>query len=144
MAILLTIDASVFVAACHRREPGHVASRRLLAAVRDAGTPLLEPASMPVEVAAALSRAGGDANLAREYAAAIIALPRLTLVAIDEELMRRAVDLAADRRLRGADAMYATVASLYGARLVTLDGEQMDRSPPGASACRPEDAMLPA
>ena len=129
MALLLTLDASVFVAACHQREPGHAASRALLAGLRGTDTPLAEPAILPVEVAGALRRAGDDPELAREFASAILALPHLTLVPVDERLARRAIVVATDHRLRGADALYTTVAAHYGARLVTLDIEQLDRAP---------------
>ena len=74
MALLLTLDASVFVAACHRHEPGHAASRAFLDELRTAAVPLIEPAILPVEVAAALRRAGDNATLAKEFAEAILAL----------------------------------------------------------------------
>jgi predicted nucleic acid-binding protein len=140
MALVLTIDASVFVSACQRREPGHVASCALLDVLADADVPLIEPAILPVEVAAALCRAGRDAAFAREFAETILSLPRLTLLAVDERLARRSVALATQCRLRGADALYVAVAAQYGARLVTLDAEQLDRAPALAGACNPDAA----
>jgi predicted nucleic acid-binding protein len=141
MALLLTLDASVFVAACRPQEPGHEASRALLAALREAETPLIEPAILPVEVAAALCRAGEDMALAQEYAEAILSLPHLTVAVVDDRLARRALALTTQCRSRGADALYVTVASQYGARLVTLDVEQLDRSPPLLLACKPDAAV---
>ena len=44
-------------------------------------------------------------------------------------------------RLRGADALYVTVAMQYGARLVTLDAEQLERAPASVSACKPSTAI---
>jgi predicted nucleic acid-binding protein len=140
MGLLLTLDASVFVSACRRHEPGYPASRKLLSGMRDEETPLIEPAILPVEVGAALCRTGGDPALAKDFALAILALPYLTLVDVDERLARRAVALAAECRLRGADALYAAVAIHYGARLVTLDGEQLRRAPAAAHACKPDTA----
>jgi predicted nucleic acid-binding protein len=141
VAVLLTVDASVFVASCHRDEPGHAASRALLSALRTTDIPLIEPMILPVEVAAALGRAGTEIALAREYALAILALPRLTLVPIDERLAHRAIAVALEHGLRGADALYATVAVHYGARLVTLDDEQLTRAPSLVAACTPGQAM---
>jgi predicted nucleic acid-binding protein len=140
MPLLLTLDASVFVAACRRNEPGHAASRALLAALPNADVPLIEPAILPVEVAAALCRAGSDAALAREYAEAIFSLPRLTVLTVDERFAGRAVALATECRLRGADALYVTAAMRYGARLVTLDTEQLKRTPASVGACKPDAA----
>ena len=140
MSGVLTLDASVVVAACRPQEVGHRAAAKLLAAVRAVGAPLVEPALLPVEVAAALSRTGTEDGLARDYAIALMGLPRFTLVAVDERLARQAADLAARHRLRGADALYAAVALLYGASLVTLDREQLQRAPPGLAVWRPEEA----
>ena len=140
MGLLLTVDASVFVSACRSCEPGYAASRKLLSGVRNDGTPLIEPAILPVEVGAALCRAGRDPALARELALTILTLPYLTLADVDERLARRAVVLAIECRLRGADALYAAVAVRYGARLVTLDAEQLKRAPTAAHACKPDTA----
>lgn len=139
MAVLLTLDASVFVAACRRHEVGHAASRALLAAIREAETPLIEPTILPVEIAAALRRADGDAVRARELAEAVMALPNLTLTAVDARFARRAVALATECRLRGADALYVAVAHHYGAHLITLDAEQLERAPSRVHACSPGD-----
>jgi len=140
MALLLTLDASVFVAACHQAEPGYAASRTLLEELRMTAVPLIEPAILPVEVAAALSRTGHKPALAREFAEAILALPHLTIVAVDERFSRRAIAIATQHKLRGADALYVTVAAQYGAHLVTLDGEQLRRAPAIVGACNPEAA----
>ena len=141
MAQLFTLDASVFVGSCHRHEPGHASAVKLLHALRIAGTPLIEPALLPVEVAAALSRTGTDPGLANDYACSLLALPRFTLVPVNEQLARQAAALAAWHHLRGADAVYAAVALLYGADLVTMDREQLQRTPPGLKACKPEAAV---
>ena len=141
MATLFTLDASVFVAACRPREPGHTDSRALLQAVRQAETPLIEPAILPVEIAAALSRTGDDPASARDYAEAVMALPGLTLLSLDERLARRALALAATHKLRGADALYAAAAAQYGARLVSLDTEQLKRAPAAVAACAPGAAL---
>jgi len=140
MALLLTLDASVFVAACHRHEPGHAASRALLDELRTMAVPLIEPAILPVEVAAALRRAGDNATLAKEFAEAILVLPHLTVVALDERFSRRAIVTATQHQLRGADALYVAVAAQYGAHLVTLDAEQLRRAPAAVHACKPEEA----
>lgn len=141
MALLLTLDASLFVAACRSREPGFAASRALLAAVRDSDIPLAEPAILPVETAAALRRAGHPVAAALEYATALLSLPRLTLVSVDERLAERAAQMAATCSLRAADALYVTVAALYGATLVSLDQEQLARAPETVQACTPEVAL---
>ena len=141
MALLLTIDASVFVAAGRPSEPGFADSRALLHALRQNDIPLIEPALLITEIAAAFRRADGNPATARSYALAIRSLPRLTLLAIDGRLAERATVLAVEYALRGADAIYVAVALQYGARLITLDREQLERSPKAVSACRPDAAL---
>ena len=141
MSALFTLDASVFTSVCNRREEGSAASAALLAAIRAHALPLLEPALLPIEVAAAVRRGCGDETLAREYAEALMDLPHLTLVPVETDLCREAVRLAAKCSLRGADAVYVATAERYGAVLVTLDFEQRQRAPQAVQACTPRDAL---
>jgi len=108
--------------------------------VRQASVPLIEPAILPVEIAAALVRAGEPPAWATRYAESVISLPYLTMVALDERFSRRAIVTATQHQLRGADALYVAVASQYGAHLVTLDAEQLRRAPAAVHACKPEAA----
>lgn len=140
MALLLTVDASVFVAACQEGEPAHAASLALMWLLRSSDIPLVEPSILPLEVGAALSRAGKEPATARAYAESIVALPRLVLVNADRRAMQAALTMAVHQRLRAADALYMSVAARYGARLVTLDREQLTRAPAGVAACRPSEA----
>ncbi len=137
---LFAVDASVFVASCRPREPGHLASAEFMRALLDADILLVEPAILPVEVGAALHRMGSEAESAREYAESLFEQPYLTLVATDERMARRALALAIQCRLRGAGALYVAAAMQYRARLVTLDAEQLERAPASVHACKPDVA----
>jgi predicted nucleic acid-binding protein len=141
MAALFTIDASVFVASYRMQETGSAISRDLLRLVREADVPLIEPAILPVEIAAALAHAGENPAWAAEYAESVMDCPYLSLQIMDEHMARRALVLAAECRLRGADALYVAVAAQYGARLVTLDAEQLERAPATLGACKPDEAV---
>ena len=141
MTTLFTVDASVFVASCRPREPGHLASAEFMRALLDADILLVEPAILPVEVGAALNRTGSEAESAREYADSLFEQPYLTLVATDERMARRSLSLAIQCRLRGADALYVAAAMQYRARLVTLDAEQLERAPASVHACKPGAAV---
>lgn len=135
-----TVDASVFVAACRPYEPGFAASSEFFRFVRQEGARLIEPAILPVEIAAAMARGQEQASATREYTERVLALPYLQLHPLDELAARRAATLATQCRLRGADALYVATAAQYGARLVTLDAEQLARAPDSVAACRPEKA----
>ncbi len=141
MAALFTLDASVFVASYRTQETGGAISRDLLRLVREADVPLIEPAILPVEIAAALAHAGENPAWAAEYGESVMTFPYLSLLPLDERMARRALAIATQCRLRGADALYVTAAAQYGARLVTLDAEQLERAPAPLGACQPEAAI---
>jgi hypothetical protein len=75
------------------------------------------------------------------YAHSIEGLPHVSLIPLTLALARQAANLAATRRLRGADAVYVSVARRYGTVLVSRDGEQRTR---GAAAvvCRTPEAAF--
>ncbi len=141
MAILFTLDASIWVAACRPVERDHRDALALLTALESRAIPLIEPTLLLVEVAAALGRSGTRASLALELSQGISQLPQLTLVHLDAQLGHHAAVLAATYRLRGAEAIYASVALRYGAQLVTLDKEQAARHPKKLSVLPPAKAL---
>ncbi len=127
MAAVYTVDASVFLNAFNPREEGHVESHTLLARMQEHATPIITPTLLLPEVAAAIGRGHGDADLARRFSATLSQLAHLVLVSVDETLAQQAADLAAQYRLRGADAVYVAVAVRFGSILVTRDKEQRER-----------------
>ena len=122
-----TVDASVFLNAFNPHEAGHDESHRLLARLQAEAIPIVVPTLLLPEVAGTVARGRRDQVLAREFSRAISRLPHLVLVALDALLAQRALELAAAYRLRGSDAVYATVAIQFGSTLVTLDHEQRER-----------------
>lgn len=141
MAILLTLDASVYVAACRSQEPGHAASRKLLACIRDQGIPMVEPMIVQVEVACALARSGVGEKESLALSGAIAHLPNVNLVVLDELLCRQASEVGSRHGLRGADAIYVATAQRYAAVLVSLDNQQLSRIPGGLLTVKPQAAL---
>ena len=138
--MFFSVDTSVFIAACRPSEAGHAASRKFIRLVRQEGPVLIEPTILPVEIAAALARGQEGAARAVEYAHVVLALPTLNLHALDGTSVLQAMRTAVQCRLRGADALYVATAMQYGARLVTLDAEQLERAPASMHACKPDAA----
>jgi predicted nucleic acid-binding protein len=136
--VSLTIDASVLVAARAPGEPGHEASRELVRRAIVAGVPLVLPTLAYVECVAAVARKTGDAGLAADAGTVLRSLSRVRWVALDEEHAAEAARVAAERRLRAADAVYVAVARLAGASLVTLDGEVALRAAPEVRCMAPD------
>lgn len=135
---MLTIDASVLVAAAVPDEPAHLVVRSLLRAVGRAGLAIHEPAIAVVEVAAGIVRRTGDSSLAEDAVRLIVGLPGAEFHALDLPAAVHAAGVARELRLRAGDALYAAVALDHECTLVTMDEELLRRAPPLLDACTPE------
>lgn len=136
-----TVDASVFVNAFNTHERGHAESLRILTAIQEGGDPIIVPTILVTEIASAIARVTDDSAGALRYANAAAALPHVTLVALTNATARRAAELAATYRLRGADAVYLAVARRYATTLVSRDDEQVTRGSRVAVCQTPEQAL---
>lgn len=137
-----TLDASIFLNAFIPTEEGHEVSKEMLTRLQANGVPLIAPALLLPEAAAAIRRGQENPDLARRFARVLGRLPHLTLVPIDRLLAHQASDAAALYRLRGADAVYVAVAQRFACPLVTLDREQHDRASAAIKTFYPA-ALLP-
>ncbi len=124
---MYTVDASVWVNAFDQREQGHDTSREVLEVLRDRALPVFVPNLLLVEVAGAISRTRNNPAQAQDFAMNLLNLPNVAFVPLDEMLAIQALALAAQHRLRGADAVYATVAAQSGSTLISLDHEHLTR-----------------
>lgn len=117
---MYTVDASVWVNAFDQREPGHSTSRQVLQLLRDNLLPVFLPTLLLAEVAGAISRTRNNPAQAQAFAAALRDLPNVAFVPLDDVLVTQALTLAAQHRLRVADAIYAAVAAQSGCTLISL------------------------
>lgn len=134
---LSVVDASVWVSALVAGETDHAASRAWLERRAHASQLVVGPSLLLPEVAAAISRRTGRPRLGHRAVSALLRWPGLRIVAIDEELAEKAARLAADLRLRGADAVYVAVACRIEVPLVTWDREQLERGTRVVSVMEP-------
>lgn len=125
----ITIDASVFVNAFSPIEAGSDESLEFINAAKRKGIPIIVPVLLLPEISAAIARKQNNTDLALGLVQELRLFSNITFVAVDEILADLAVDIAANRRLRGSDAVYAAVALRFGTELVTLDREQLERLP---------------
>jgi predicted nucleic acid-binding protein len=128
----LTIDASVFVAALRQTEIHHADSLAFLSVVTQEGSPIFCPTLVLAETIAAIARATGDAALVQQATLLLETMPNMNLVVLDEAQARQAAQLAAQYRLRGADAVYLAVTVQEGTTLVAWDDEMRTR---GGTVC---------
>ena len=137
MNLPVTIDASVFVSAFTPTEPAHQASKAFMLRVREQSVPIIVPVLVLPEISAALSRGQGKPKLGLAFVQELHNFPNTTFIDINESIADLAVEIAANNRLRGSDAIYAAVALRFGTELITLDREQLDRLPEVLSVREP-------
>jgi predicted nucleic acid-binding protein len=106
----------------------HEASRRWLTRHIAEGGLVVAPALLLPEVAGAVARRTGTPRLARRAVEAVLRLPGLRLVPVDDPLALTAARVAGRLRVRGADAIYIAAAAGLRLPLVTWDVEQRDRA----------------
>ena len=131
------VDASVWVSLFVPQDVHHGASRRWLHQYTTDGGVLVEPALLLVEVAGAIARRTGQPALGRRALAQILAFPTVRLLSLDQQLGQAATQMAADYRLRGADAVYVALADQLAIPLVTWDVEQITRGQKGIQVGTP-------
>ena len=139
--IRFTLDASVVMNTFNPAEAGHAISLQLQTAIQSQAIEVIVPTLLLTEVAATIGRVLGDAPGARDFAMHLSRLPYLRFASLTRPLALEAANLAADYRLRGADAVYVAVARQFGTTLVTLDDQQRTRAAASISTCTPAEAL---
>jgi predicted nucleic acid-binding protein len=138
---MYTLDANIFARDADPADPLHITCRDLLEALDKQQRPIIVPNLILAEVAATISRTRRDPIRGRLTAQAITALDHVQLVPLEDALAQAAAELAADRALRGADAVYVAVARKHGCTLVSLDREQRERAAPVVRVLTPDEAL---
>lgn len=134
---MFTVDASVHINALNQSEAGSADSQAFLERLQQHGLTIVSPTLLLVELAAAAARALDASERGIALAAAVRQLPRQVWVPLDDAQADLAGRLAAEHRLRGADAVYAAVARFHDTTLVTLDRQQLERLPGTVSVQTP-------
>jgi predicted nucleic acid-binding protein len=125
---VVTIDASVLVAAGSPDDVSNDESLRFLRMAVEAGLVIHQPTLTLVELAASIGRRTGNAVLAREAGLRLLQMPRLVMHPLDLAAAAESAAIAGRAALRGADAIYAATALRNGTTLVTLDQELRTRT----------------
>lgn len=138
---MYTLDANIFLRDLDAGDPDHAACHALLEHLQTTAIPVIVPLVLLVEVAGAIRREVGDPMRARVFVTLLRALPHLAFVPLDDTLADQAAAVAADRALRGMDAIYVAVAQQYGCTLISLDREVRQRAAPIVAVQTPAQAL---
>ncbi|HQZ72019.1 MAG: type II toxin-antitoxin system VapC family toxin [Anaerolineae bacterium] len=123
---MLTVDASIWVAAFEPLDHFHAPSVRFLATATGQGWRFCAPALMPLEVACAIARRAGKDGLGPAILDRLRGYPRLMLHPMDDQLLAEAARLGPANGLRAADALYAATAAIRKTPLITWDRELLE------------------
>jgi predicted nucleic acid-binding protein len=124
----VVVDASVWVSALITDDTHHRASIDWLKEQLRNGEALVVPTLALPEIGCAIARRTGIPHLGQQAVAQVERTPRLRMVPLDRSLAATAARIGADQRLRGADAVYATVAFTLQLTLYTWDDEIQRRA----------------
>ena len=136
---MLTIDASVFVAAARSVEKFHFASLTMISRLVSDAIALYSPCFALTEIAAALARTTGDSTLITITLRQLEALHGLVLVDLTNDRARHAASLATSYHLRGADSVYLQTSVEFATTLITWDNEMLARAPAVVPSMTPTD-----
>jgi predicted nucleic acid-binding protein len=135
----LTIDASVFIAAARTTEPNFASSGGFLKQARAILAEVICPVLVLPECSAAITRRTSNPALALTLITAIEGWPDLQLIQLTSARARRAAQLAATHRLRGADSIFLATAEEFTTLLVTWDDEMLQRGAAVVTVITPAD-----
>lgn len=138
---MYVVDASVWVSGLVPADVHHASSDRWLGRRVDEGELVVGPALVLAEVAGALARRTGLSEAGVQAISLMQQLPSIRLVLLDDVVIQRGARLAAQLRLRGADALYVAVAQGLGMLLVTWDEEQRERGRATVVTLSPQDLL---
>lgn len=107
--------------------------------MQTSGAGVFCPALVLAEASAAITRRTGDLVAALSLVALIKNFAGMNLTAVSATLAERAAQIAADCRLRGADAVYVATAEEFATTLVTWDGDMLQRGAAVVATITPDD-----
>jgi predicted nucleic acid-binding protein len=124
---MIVTDASIWVSALRYNDIHRQATLIWLNEYIATNHAISAPTLLMAEVSGAVARRTGRSRLGHEALKELRGFDFLRLIPIDQQLATVAAELAADYRLRGADAVYAALAYSLDVPLLTCDREQMTR-----------------
>lgn len=137
----VVLDTSVWASRLLPHDSNHQAARIWIDNHILNGGSFVAPMIFVIEVASVIARETLPPNNpqvdAHKVVSQLYALPIMRLVPIDQALVDEATDLAADHRIRGADALFVALAKQLGLPLVSFDKYQLKQPQALVATIRP-------
>ena len=134
----MIVDASVWVARFLADDRHHGNAMACITALLERESRLVIPVLAWPEVAGAIARRSGAAENGHDAVGIIRGLRLIESIPMDPSLAQEAAQIAASRKLRGADAVYVALALTHRMPLLTLDAEMLERARGTVEAFTPE------
>jgi predicted nucleic acid-binding protein len=136
---MIVIDATVWMSFLLKQDVNHAATHPWLTGILVSKTPVVAPILLLAEVGGAMSRRLGSPDMGEKAINRLLSIPTLRLVDMDHTQGIQTSRIAANHRLRGADACYVAVAVQLGVPLVSWDKEHIHRAASLITAYTPGD-----
>ena len=134
------IDSSVWVSVVSSAERFHNQSVEFLRTIRFEQITVICPRLTLIECMAAIVRQKPDNGIAAQSLVDLIQrFPKLRVVELTKRIMAESMEVAKTNRLRAGDAVHVAVAKSFGAKLVTLDDQIIERSGMNLNIMRPTE-----
>ncbi len=136
---MICIDASVFVARMRTVEVNYADSQLFIKEVEWRGLLVCAPVLVLPECASALARPTGDTAKGRRLTRFVQRFVGEQLIPLTLPAAICTAEIAAECRLRGADACYVATAEAMQATLVTWDAQMYERGSAVVSTATPAE-----
>lgn len=124
---MIVIDASVWISFLVQQDVNHSVTQPWLARTLTSGEVIVAPILLLSEVGGAIARRLDHSELGEKAVQQLLSVPTLRLVNINHDSGIQSARIATRYRLRGADAIYVTIAAQLNIPLVSWDQEQINR-----------------
>ena len=139
---MYVVDSSVWVAWFWERDSHHRRADGWLTEAHIREIPLFGPPILLAEVAGAVARRSQSSEIGRMALQPLLNYRELNIIDMGPDTTSFVVELAADLRLRVADAAFLAVAMLQDPPLITFDNEQRERARDMVAAEAPPETQL--